>query len=173
MAGDGTKVKLGAAWVTFGTVAGNVGEVVDLGYSKGGITFTLDTTIREILVDQEGTSPIAATILGRRVTVEVPMAESNYSRLQKIVPESTYSNYTLEISSGLGANLMDYADELVITSTQDAQETITVYKAVPTTSLRATFLPDGERIWPVQFTGLIPGTLETHAGKLVAIHEAS
>ena len=173
MAGDGTKVKLGAAWVEFGTVLGNVGSVVDLGYSKGGITFTMDTTVREITVDQEGSSPIAATILGRRVTVEVPMAESDYERLQKIVPESTYSLGTLEISSGLGANLMNYADTLKLTSTQDANDYITVYKAVPTTSLRATYLPDGERIWPVQFTGLIPGVLEAHAGKLLALHEAT
>jgi len=173
MAGDGSKVKLGAAWAYFGSVAGAVGEVVDLGYSKGGITFTMDTTVREITVDQEGSSPIAATILGRRVTVEIPMAESDFERLQKILPESTYVDGVLEIASGLGADLMDYADTLLVVSTQDAANYIELYKAVPTTSLRATFLPDGERIWPVQFTGLVVGVGATHAGMILALHEAT
>lgn len=175
MSGDGSKVKLGAAWVKFGTVAGNIGEEVDLGYTKGGITFTMDTTVHEVLVDQEGTSPIAATILGRKVTVDIPMAESNYQRLQKIMPESSYNTHdgVLAVNSGLGESLMDYADVLTIISKQDSADYIEIYKAVPVGSLRATFLPDGERIWPVQFTGLIPEATSPHAGILVALHEAT
>lgn len=167
MAGDATKIKLGAAWVTFGGT--------DLGFTKGGITFTMDTTVYEILVDQEGTSPVAATILGRRVTVDVPMAQSDYEVLESIVPESVWTagTGTLEIASGLGANLMTFAEELVITSKQDANEKVIVYKAIPVGSLRATFLPDGERIWPVQFIGLIPETTHLHAGKLLALTEAT
>ncbi|MFX1253963.1 MAG: hypothetical protein ACFFCZ_20290 [Promethearchaeota archaeon] len=169
MAGDSTKIKLGAAWVTFGTVAGNVGEVVDLGYTKGGVTITMDTTVYEITVDQEGTSPVAATILGRRATVDFSMAESNYQRLQKIVPESTYSSGLLDINSGIGADLMNYEDELVVTSKASAQDYIKLYSAVPVTSLRATFAPDGERLWPVQFIGLI----ESGTSKLLGLHEAT
>lgn len=168
MAGDATKIKLGAAWVEFGTVAGNVGEVVDLGYTKGGITVTMDTTVYEITVDQEGTSPVAATILGRRATVDCSLAQSDYETLQKIVPESTYSAGTLDINSGIGADLMDYSDELKITSKADSDDWIKLYKAVPVTSLRATFAPDGERLWPVQFIGFIDAN-----SKLLALHEAT
>jgi hypothetical protein len=169
MAGDSTKIKLGAAWVTFGTVAGNVGEIVDLGYTKGGVTITMDTTVYEITVDQEGTSPVAATILGRRATVDFSMAESDYERLQKITPESTYSAGTFIINSGIGSDLMDYTDELVVTSKADSDDWIKLYKAAPVTSLRATFSPDGERLWPVQFIGFI----ESGTSYLLALHEAT
>lgn len=173
MAGDSTKIMLGAAWVTFGTVAGNIGEIVDLGYTKGGITVTLETGTYEILVDQEGQSPVAETILGRRCTVSVPMAESNYSRLQKLIPDSTYGSDTLSILSGIGDDLMDYTDELVITSKANGSDWIKVYKAAPIASLNATFAPDGERIWPVQFKGFIPETGHAYAGILMALHTAS
>ena len=169
MAGDSTKIKLGAAWVTFGTVAGSVGEILDLGYTKGGVTITMDTTVYEITVDQEGTSPVAATILGRRATVEFSMAESDYERLQKIIPESTYSAGTLDINSGIGADLMDYMDELVVTAKADSNDWVKLYKAVPVTSMRATFAPDGERLWPVQFIGFI----DSSTSKLLALHEAT
>ena len=48
MAGDGSKVRMGAAWIYFGTVAGQVGEVLDLGYTKGGITFELETQLMKL-----------------------------------------------------------------------------------------------------------------------------
>lgn len=173
MAGTSTDVKLGSCWVEFGTVAGNVGEVVDLGYTKGGVTVTMETGSYEILVDQEGDSPIGASITGRRVTVIVPMAESNYNRLQKLIPDSAYSAGLLEVNSGIGDDLMDYADELKLTSKADSDDWIKVYKASPVANLQATFLPNTERIWPVQFIGYIPEATHTYAGKLIAFHEAT
>jgi hypothetical protein len=165
MAGNAHDVKLGAAWVTFGDT--------DLGYTKGGITFSLETTQREITVDQEGTSPISAVILGRRCTVDCPLAESAYSRLQELMPDSTYVNGLFQISSGLGEDLLTYAKVLTITSKQNANDWIKVYKAVPVASLRATFSPDGERIWPVQFIGFISSSTDTYPDVLVGLNYAS
>jgi hypothetical protein len=165
MAGNATDVRLGAAWVTFGST--------DLGYTKGGITFSLETTQREITVDQEGTSPISAVILGRRCTVDCPLAESSYSRLQALMPDSTYVDGLFQISSGLGDNLLSFAQTLTITSKQNANDWIKVYKAVPVASLRATFSPDGERIWPVQFIGFIGSTTDTYPDVLCGLNYAS
>lgn len=173
MAGDATLVKIGAAWVTFGTLAGNVGEVIDLGYTKGGVAFEMETASHEITVDQEGITPIAESLLGRRVTVTVPMAQSDYEKLQKIIPDSVYNGGLLEIASGVGADLMDYSDELVITAAADANDYIKIYKAAPVANIRATFTQDGERIWPVQFKGFIPEVGHAHAGYIMALHEAT
>lgn len=177
MAGDGRKVKMGAAWVTFGTVLGNVGQVVDLGYTKGGISFTMETASHEITVDQEGTTPIAETIMGRRVTVNCPMAESNYERLHYLMPESEYSTDgtggLLKIKSGVGGALMDYADEVMITSKQDPEDWIKLYFAAPIANLNASFTADGERIWPVQFKGYVVPAGMTNAGYILGIHEGS
>jgi hypothetical protein len=173
MAGDNTKVKMGAAWVYFGTVAGNIGEVMDLGYTKGGVSFTLETATHEITVDQEGTTPIAETIMGRRVQVNVPMAESNYERLNKLIPDSSFSNGLLEINSGVGGELMDYADELWIVSKKDVQDWIKLYMAAPVANIQASFTADGERIWPVVFKGYVPPSTSPYAGKIMAIHQAT
>ena len=173
MAGDGTKVKLGAAWVTFGTVAGNVGEVIDLGYTKGGITVSFETGSYEVLVDQEGESPIAEQITGRRCTVVCPLAETNYEKLSKIMPDATYASSTFKVQSGIGEDLMDYADELKVYAKANHTDWIKVYKAAPIASLQATFLPNAERIWPVVFKGFIPESTHAEANNLIGFHEAT
>jgi hypothetical protein len=164
---------MGAAWVYFGTVAGNIGQVIDLGYTKGGISFTLETQTHEITVDQEGITPIADTIMGRRVTVNAPLAESNYQRLNYLIPESTYFGGLLEIASGVGASMMSYADELYIVSKADANDWVKLYLAAPIANIQASFTADGERIWPVQFKAYVPPSTSIHSGILLALHEAS
>ena len=173
MAGDGTKVRMGAAWVYYGTVAGRVGQILDLGYTKGGIAFAMETTSHEITVDQEGTTPIAETIMGRRVTVTCPLAESDYSRLHYLIPESDFSNGLLQIKSGVGGDLMAYADELKIVSKKNVNDWIMLYLAAPVASLNASFTADGERIWPVQFKGYVAPSTSEYAGYILGIHEAT
>jgi hypothetical protein len=170
MAGDATNIKLGACWVYFGSVTGSIGEVIDLGYTKGGVTVTIETGSYEILVDQEGQSPVGETILGRRVTVMCPLAETHYERLSKIIPDSTFASSTLKIRSGIGDDLMDYTDLLQLTTKADANDWIKVYKAAPVVNLTATFLPNAERIWPVQFKGYVPEVGHTEAGNLIGLH---
>lgn len=177
MAGNATSVKMGAAWVFFGTVAGNIGQIVDLGYTKGGINFTLETQGHEVTVDQEGITPIAETIMGRRVSVTCPLAESDYERLSFLMPESTYAadadGFLLKIASGVGASLMDYADELLIVSKADENDWIKLYYAAPIASLQAAFTADGERVWPIQFKGYVVPAGMTNAGYICGLHEGS
>ncbi len=175
MAGDATKVRMGAAWVYYGTPGGNVGEQLDLGYTKGGVTFAMETQSHEITVDQEGITPIAETLMGRRVTVTTPLAESDYEKLQKLIPESSWSagTSTLEVSSGVGGDLMAATDELLIVSKQNNTDYIKIYKAAPVSNVAATFAPDGERIWPITWKGYVCESTHAHAGKLYMIHEAS
>jgi len=175
MAGNRKKIRFGAAWVTFGTVLGPIGEIIDCGYTIGGVNFTVETQGHEILVDQEGISPVAESILGRKVTATVPMAESNYERINKMLPDSTYgpdsTGYLLEVASGLGKNLMDFADVLTITSKFDANDWIKVYAAAPIANLNAAFTAQNERIWPVQFKGYVTDAGGIYAGKIFAMHE--
>jgi hypothetical protein len=170
MAGSSNKVKVGAGWVYFGTVEGAVGEILDLGYTQGGITFSVETGSFEILVDQEGDTAISETITGRRVVVTAPLAESDYEKLQKIMPDSSYSNNLLEVDSGVGGDLMDYADELKILSAQSSSDWIKVYKAAPIASTTAVFDPRGVRVWNVQFKGYVPEVGHAHAGTIFGMY---
>lgn len=175
MAGDSTKIKLGACWVTFGTITGVIGEVVDLGYTKGGVTLTIDTSTYPVTVDQEGDTPVAEVITGRICVVGAPLAETSYVKLKKMIPDSTYNAVTglLQIKSGIGDDLMDYADELVLTAKDDANDIVTVYKAAPIVSLQAVYLPNQERIWPTQFRGYIPESGHTYEDILLGLQLAT
>lgn len=168
MAGNANDIEIGACWVYFGSVAGNIGEQVDLGYTKGGVTISIETSTYPITVDQEGESPVGETIMGRACTVTVPMAESNYARLNKLIPDSTYVAGVLNIKSGIGANLMSYTDILQLVRKDDANKWIKVYKSAPVVSLQATFLPNSEVLWPMQFKGYIPETGHTYQDILAA-----
>lgn len=74
-------VKLGVCTVLF--------DNVDLGYTKGGVEVTVETTTHEVTVDQLGTTPISELVTGRSVAVTVPLAETTLENLVAIMPGST------------------------------------------------------------------------------------
>jgi hypothetical protein len=163
---DGTKVKLGVCDVTFNSVS--------LGYTKGGVNLTLETQVHEITVDQEGPAPIGAIIMGRKCTVEVPLAETDYSRLQDLMPASTYTALTnvLDIESGAGQDLMTYTYTLNLhphgLEATDYRYDINIWKAAPVANLRFTMTADGEWLYPVQFTGFVPESTHLHSGVIMS-----
>lgn len=144
MAGLASEIRLGACWVTF---AGT-----DLGYTKGGVVLSLETMTQELIVDQAGQMPLAEIIMGRRCTVMVPLAQTNASVLSKLIPGNTSIG---SIYSGVGLDLFDYTGQLVLTAKKNPGDTVTIYKAAPITNMQAVFLPNSERIWPVQFKGYV------------------
>ena len=173
MAGNPSEIFIGAAWVKFGTVAGNIAEVIDLGYTKGGVVVTMETSVYDILVDQEGTSPVGKNITGRRAMVMAPLAQSNYERLQKLIPDSAYANERLDINSGIGVDLLTYSDELLVEAKADSDRWIKLVKAVPVVNLNAAFVADAETIWPVQFEGLVAESGHAFENMIIQLHEPS
>jgi hypothetical protein len=160
MAVDTTEIEVGAADLTFGSVAGPVGEVLDLGGTIGGVRVGIETQSQEITVDQYGTTPVFMVILGRRGSATAPLAQTGLVQLEQLIPGSDYSavNEELTVLSGTGDDLRDYADELVITSRTNSNFWIKFYKAIPIVSAQAEFVPNGVTVWPVTFTALIIGT---------------
>jgi hypothetical protein len=158
--GDGNAVKLGVCDVSF--------DSTDLGYTKGGVTLTVETQVHEILVDQEGPAPVGAVIMGRRCTVNVPLAETNYSRLQGLMPGSSYTGGTnlWDIQSGTGLDLLDYAATLTLhphnIDSDDNRWDINIWKASPVANLQLTMTADGEWVYPIQFTGFVPESGHDH-----------
>lgn len=78
-----TDIQLGVCDVSFGGT--------DLGSTKGGVEVSLKTSTYEIKVDQAGDTPLKEIILGTMVEVKVPMAETNLTRLQSMMPQSVVS----------------------------------------------------------------------------------
>jgi hypothetical protein len=71
-------VRLGVCKVLFGGV--------DLGYTQGGVDVEVKTETHQVLVDQYGKSVINEIILGRTVSVKVPLAETTLDNLVRIMP---------------------------------------------------------------------------------------
>ena len=78
MASNTQNVKLGVCRVRFGGV--------DVGYTKGGVDFTVTTETHKVMVDQFGNSEIDEIIMGRSAKVTLPLAESTLDNIVKIMP---------------------------------------------------------------------------------------
>jgi len=81
MASDTRNVKLGVCKVFFGGG--------DLGYTQGGVEVAVKTDTHKVTVDQFGKTSINEYIMGREVTVKVPMAETTLDNLVKVMPGAT------------------------------------------------------------------------------------
>lgn len=71
-------VKLGPCKITY--------DGVDLGYTKGGVEVTVETSTYQVTVDQFGEAPIDEYVTGRTVTVNAPLAETTKKNLERIMP---------------------------------------------------------------------------------------
>ena len=164
---DATKIRLGVCDVVY--------DGVDLGYTKGGVTLTVETQVHEITVDQEGPSPVGAVIMGRRCTVSVPLAETDYERMESLMPGSTYTGGTgvLDIESGAGSDLLDIAKTLNLhphgLEATDYRYDVNIWKATPVGNIQATMSPDGETIYPFQFIGFVPESGHAHEGVILSM----
>ena len=58
----------------------------DLGYTKGGVDVTVKTNTHKVEIDQFGQTPINEYIMGRDVTVKVPLAETTIDNMVAIMP---------------------------------------------------------------------------------------
>lgn len=81
MASSTTNVKMGVCRIRFGGV--------DLGYTKGGVDFSVTTETHKVMIDQFGNSEVDEIIMGRSAKATVPLAETTLDNMVKIMPGAT------------------------------------------------------------------------------------
>lgn len=169
MASDIKNVKLGVCTVKF--------NGVDLGYTKGGVEVTVKTDTHKVNIDQFGKTPINEYIMGREVTVKVPLAETTLDNLVKIMPGATLvtdavtpTKKVVNVQTGIGTNLLDIAQALVLrpVGKTDASEDFTVFKAATAGALNFAYKLEDERIFSVEFSGYPDSN-----GKLFAVGDTT
>lgn len=147
-------VKLGPCKVTFGGL--------DLGLTKGGVEVTLTTNKHEVTVDQFGSTVINDLITGRTGSVKVPMVETDLNKLLVVFPgavlvtdATTPTKKKLEIPTGVGLSLIDFADVLTLHPTANAAtnkaDDFTVPIAAPNGSATFAFQVENERVYAIDF----------------------
>lgn len=153
MASDTKNVKLGVCKVFF--------DSVDLGYTQGGVEVTVKTDTHKVNVDQFGKTTINELIMGREVTVKVPLAETTLENLVKIMPGATLvvngADKHVDVTNGIGIDLLATAKELRLhpKSLPDADhsEDFVIPHANTAGGLKFAYKLENERIYDCDFTG--------------------
>lgn len=159
------RVQLGTCLVSF--------DGTDLGLTKGGVEIAITMETHKVMVDQYGQTEINEYIMGRSLTVTVPMAETDLTKLVTVIPGATLvtdgttsTKKKLVVPSGVGTSLLSLAGELVChpvaLDSSDKSQDFTVPITAPKGELNFAYKLDEERIYNVQFTGypdLTNGTL--------------
>lgn len=149
-------VKVGVCTVQF---AG-----ADLGYTKGGVEVEVSTETYKVTVDQFGNTPINDYITGRMISVKTPLAETTIDNLVSIMPGAVKTidgidatKIKVEVSNGLGTNLIDLADKLVLhpkaNALADLSEDIVVPKASTPGNMTFSYQLEAERVFDCTWTG--------------------
>jgi hypothetical protein len=155
MASSTSNVKVGVCKVSF--------NAIDLGYTKGGVEFDVETDTFVVTVDQFGNTPISEYINARKVTVKIPMAETTLENMVAIMPGATLvtdhvtaTKKKVIVPTGVGTNLLDIAQQLILhpigLADDDLSEDITVPLAATAGAVKFAYKIDDERVFEVTFT---------------------
>jgi len=140
LSGDATKIKIEASWVSY--------KGVNLGYTQGGITLSIESIQRELTIEEQGPIPQAIFSMGKRITVNVPLVETDYNRISSLLNSSSY-----KIDHLYGDDLMDHMGDLVISSIRDVADFITVHNALVLNPVGTRVNYDKESVWNITFIG--------------------
>lgn len=155
MASNTKNVKLGVCNIFFD------GE--DLGYTKGGVEFSVTTETHKVEIDQFGKTAINEYIMGRACTVKAPLAETTLQNIAKLMPtlaglgvEGTVDQ-RVGIDSGVGVDLLATAKMLTLHPLNkklwDYSDEIIVPLANTPGAMQFAYQLDNERIFNTDFTG--------------------
>lgn len=85
MASSTTNVKMGVCRLRY--------DGKDLGYTKGGVEFSVTTETHKVMIDQFGNSEVDEVIMSRSAKVTAPLAETTLENLVAVMPgASLYSD---------------------------------------------------------------------------------
>ena len=135
MAGDSSKIQIGVGWISFGGV--------NLGYTKGGISITIERMVHDVIIPQAGSIPVVEVNMGLSVKVSTTLAETNATKMTTILGTASLGQDIRSSSTTSGS--------LVITE-PNLSHSITIANAY-VRSMSPTMTPDREMLWRVDFVG--------------------
>lgn len=156
MASSTKNVKLGVCKVFF--------DGIDLGYTQGGVDFSVATQTHKVEIDQFGKTAINEYVMGRDAKVKVPLAETTITNMAVLFPVKS-GNAGIEgttaqrfgVDTGVGADLLSSAKLLslhpVSKADYDFSDDIVIPLANTPGALQFAYKLENERIFNVDFTG--------------------
>jgi hypothetical protein len=132
-------------------------NAVDLGYTRGSVSFRYTVEDRDILEDQKGVTPVDGQFVGATCEVTVPLTRQGLSILASVIPGATYDG-KLKVSAPV-YNRYENASALTLTAIVDGvassldSDKLTIHKASPSADLDITFDNEGQRVYNIVFKG--------------------
>ena len=148
-------VRLGACSVRFNNV--------DLGHTKGGVTFSYAPEWTEVNVDQYGNTPAEKYLTGEVITIKVPLAESTIANMKVAMPAGTFAgvaNARMTLGRDAGLKLSSVAAQLVIHPLNEGTRVndIVLHKAAVHSTVELNHVIDGEKVFELEFVALVDET---------------
>jgi hypothetical protein len=149
-------IKMGTCKILF--------DGVDLGLTMGGVEVQVETTTKETKVDQFGDTVANETIMGRNITVSMPLIETTLDNMVSLLPGTTKvidatdpTKIKANVTSGTGISLILRAKELVLHPIElpdlDVTEDLTIPLAATAGSMSFAYKYDEERVFDTTFKG--------------------
>lgn len=131
---------------------------VDIGHTIGGVEVIYTPEYHETKVD-EFTGVAERWLIGENIKAKVPIAESTYANLKLAIPHGTDNTDYLTVGSKAGKRSSSKTIVLklhpIINAASDYSDDVTIFKAMVTSELTIPFKNDGEKIFEVEFSGMI------------------
>lgn len=162
MAGNIENLELGPCVVLMGTGQSQV----DLGFTKGGVTVTIETTVADVTTDQLGEVIAKQILVGRNATIKVPFAETDLELMSRII---VFASHVVDgvdaslkktiINTPIGADLVASAARRLTlvkaigtVASENPNDEFRFFKAAPTGELEFSFSIEDQRVFEVEFT---------------------
>lgn len=136
---------IGAGELTVGGV--NVGHT-----TPDGIVITYEPDVHEHMSGKYGNTPVKATLIGQRLTLQITMGETTAENMSRAMAGAVLDGGSVQFGGVAGREIEPV--ELVMTP-YDGTEPWTFHAAVPTGSVEMAYQVDNERVFQVTFVALV------------------
>lgn len=137
-------------------------DEIFLGLTKGGVMLTYTPEWHDITVDQFGNTNAESVLIGERVSVSIPLAETDLNKLELFVHTANKiveGNKTkLTFGRRPGFRLEGLAGQLrlhPIAMGNSKEDDVIIYRAVNRAALELNYRLDQERIFNTEFQGMV------------------
>ena len=124
-----------------------------LGATQGAVTVKITTETYNQVIDKYGTTPINIYELATNISVTAPLKEETIAKLVKIMQAGTDATTKITFGRQAGTAMAGY--RLILQPYDSNAHDIIIYKAVPKIDWTLTYANDAERVYNVEFMGII------------------
>lgn len=120
--------------------------------TQDGVIVTYEPDVHLHLSGKYGSTPVKASLIGKKITIKVVMAEVTATNMAKALAGSVSADGKIKFGGAAGSEIVGTELKLV---PFDASESWVFRKAIPSSSVELAYQAANERVYNVTFTALV------------------